>query len=449
MKTHLFSLILAATFAAGSELSTTQYHGFSKGSDAFSQKRDGLSDEQLDLFILGKSFFRIPWVEAPSATTARDGLGPLFNANTCTGCHPGNGPAALHKSDASLSRTAVLRLSRPSDGSDTHKALLAKTGFIPDPVYGDQLSFSAVFGIDPEGRAKVHYQKRIVTFPDGEQDTLYRPVVTLRDLRYKAPDQDTVVSLRKSPALVGMGLLEAISDEAIAANADEHDLDGDGISGRINRVYSKQTQSYETGRYTYKASVATLKHQVAGAARNDMSLTSPLYPNENCTPAQQRCNEAPRGIHDFDLPQSRMDAIAFYLANMKVPQPTLSEGGKEGKKLFTRIGCVSCHVDRFDTPLGSVSPYSDLLLHDMGAGLSDGRREFDATAREWRTAPLWGISLYEAVTGNPPRYLHDGRAKTLQEAILWHGGEATQSKTNYMHLDKKQRQKLLRFLGEL
>ena len=411
---------------------------------------DNLNDEEYDKFILGRSFFTIPWVESPSATTARDGLGPLFNANTCISCHPANGRGTLFNKDGLESRSLIARLSIKANDSKEHKELLKYKGFVPEEVYGGQLSINAIHGVDFEGKVKIDFKEIEVIFPDGEKQILLKPNYSLENLNYGALKEGTIISYRIAPTLNGMGLIELISNEDILKNVDEHDINNDGISGRANYVYSHLTKKEELGKYTHKASVAFLKEQIAGAAFNDMGLTTSIFSSENCTSFQKECNDAPKARDVIDLPDDRLDAITYYLKHIKSYTPKITKEYKEGLEIFEQISCSKCHISSFDTKKGfKVYPYSDFLLHDMGEELSDGKVEFKANANEWRTAPLWGLALHEKINGEKPRLLHDGRARTFQEAILWHGGEASRAKENYMNLPKEKREKLLKFLEEL
>ncbi|RXJ98840.1 thiol oxidoreductase [Arcobacter sp. CECT 8986] len=410
----------------------------------------GLNNKQYDEYILGRSFFRIPWVETPSATTARDGLGPLYNANTCISCHPANGRGTLYTNNDKLSRALVVRLSIRNDNSKEHKKIFEKTGFIPEPVYGAQLSINGVHGVKFEGRPNIKYEEQKVTFPDKEVVTLLKPKYILEDLNYGKLHKDAIVSYRLAPTLMGMGLIELISNEQILKNEDIDDKNGDGISGKANWVYSSLTNKIELGRYTWKASAATVVEQIANAMHNDMGLTTPLHKVENCTKFQKACNEAPKDLkYEFDVPQHRLNSIEFYLANSKVYRPKEDKEFKKGLELFTQVGCASCHTTSFDTKIGKVRPYSDFLLHDMGKDLADNRVEFKASGSEFRTAPLWGLALHKKINKKEPRLLHDGRARNFQEAILWHGGEALSAKKTYMSLPKSKREELIKFLGKL
>lgn len=411
---------------------------------------ENFNDEEYDKFVLGRSFFTIPWVEAPGVTTARDGLGPLFNANTCVSCHPSNGRGNLVNNDGFTSRSLVARLSIKPNESKEHQELLKYKGFVPNSVYGNQLAINGIHGIDFEGNIKIDFEEFKVILPDGEKQLLLKPKYSLTNLNYGELEKDSNVSYRIAPSLNGMGLITLISDEDILKNVDENDENMDGISGRANWVYSNLTKKEELGKYTWKASVAFLKEQVAGAANNDMGLTTSIFPNDNCTSFQKACNEAPKAKDAIDLPDERLDAVTYYLKNIKTYTPKITKEYKEGLEIFEQISCSKCHISSFDTKKGfKVFPYSDFLLHDMGDELSDGRVEFKANGNEWRTAPLWGLALHEKINKEKPRLLHDGRARNFQEAILWHGGEASVAKENYMNLPKEKREKLLKFLEEL
>lgn len=425
-------------------------HGISRADKtALTYTYAGFDDAQTDRAILGKSFFRIPWVEAPSATTARDGLGPLFNANTCIHCHPHNGTGTAVDASGKIARGMVFRFSVP-EGSNVFDAVrAARLGFSPDPVYGAQLSVSAVHGVPFEGIPTVNYVDEAGRYPDGEAYTLRRPVYTVAEAQYGPLHADAVITARVAPALVGIGLLEKIPAAGLAAHADPEDQNSDGISGRINHVFSPETNTTVIGRFTWKASAASVRHQTAAAMHNDMGLTTPLFPAENCTAAQEACLKAPKGRHAFDAPAERLDAVAFYVSTLRVPLQRDPEAHRDGEALFAQSGCTACHVDRFTTEEGEmIRPFSDLLLHDMGRGLADGRTEFAASGSEWRTAPLWGIGLRRTV--NPAAtYLHDGRARSLEEAILWHGGEAAGARRAFMQLPRSQREQLILFLESI
>ena len=433
------------------------YTTSTKTNKVFMKQIAGLNDEEQDKFMLGRSFFTIPWVEAPSATTARDGLGPLFNSNTCVNCHPNNAIGSVYNKNNNISRNYVTRLSIPSNGSFEHKKMLKYNGFIEEPLYGEQISINGVPGVPYEAKSIIKYESVPIFYLDGEKVVLKKPLqgveYQLADLQYGEISHNVSITNRLAPALVGLGLLEQISDEQILKNEDITDKDNDGISGKANIVYSVEHKDFRVGRYTKKASAPSVIHQSAAAAFNDMSLTNIYFQKENCTSSQKECLEAPKGDDvmgkkTFDLPKMRLDAIAFYLKNLKIPYSKITEF--EGEILFNDVGCVKCHTASFTLESGyQIKPFSDLLLHDMGEALSDGRVEFKANANEWRTAPLWGIGKYKLATGKSPELLHDGRAKTIEEAILWHGGEAQKIKETFMNLSKTQRVSLIKYIEEL
>lgn len=415
---------------------------------AFSTLVDNLSDEQTDQAILGKSFFRIPWVEAPSATTARDGLGPLFNANTCTSCHPNNAYTNVFNSNGEVNRSMVVRLSVPSNHSKEHETFLQTLGFIPDAIYGSQLSINGTTDVPFEGKLAITYSKKEVAYADGTTIELRVPQYELTHLNYGNLPKDIRISIRKAPALVGLGAIEQISEEQILANADPEDKNNDGIKGIPNYVYSVKDKKMVLGKLTYKGSAPTLKQQIASAFHNDMSLTTSYFPQENCTKQQKECLNAKKARDAIDIPDDRLDAIDFYLKNLKVP--VVENKNQEGKALFSQIGCASCHTPSFTLPNNQKAEvYSDFLLHDMGEELSDGRSEFNASKNHWRTTPLWGINSYKHTVGTQVEYLHDGRARSLEEAIVWHGGEALKAKEHFLNLTKQQRDALIEFLGAL
>jgi len=405
-----------------------------------------LSDDEDDRAFLGKSFFSKPWVEAPAATTARDGLGPLFSANSCKHCHPNNGAGVAQEKDGGVHRSLVMRLSLVSK-KKINNDLVMKNGFIPEPTYGVQLSFNGTGDVKYEGSVSLSYVRVDGKYADGESYTLYEPHYEVKELQYGALDESANVAPHIALSLVGLGAIEEIDSKAILVNEDVNDRDGDGISGKANWVFNPETNETQLGRYTWKAAAATLKQQVANAAHNDMGLSNPLYPSDNCTEFQKECLEAPKGRGDiFDLPMNRVDAIAFYLKSLKIPRQRRTENFEEGRQTFYSLGCVKCHTESYETPkYGAISPYSDFLLHDMGEALSDGHTLFQAQASEFRTPPLWGIGLYEKVSGEL-NLLHDGRAKSIEEAILWHGGEAQKQKEAFVALPKERRETLVEFL---
>lgn len=423
----------------------------------FTKKLDDLSNKDEDTFILGKSFFKIPWVQAPAATSARDGLGPLFSANTCVSCHINNARAHIYNNN-NISRAYTSRLSIPSKYTLEHNKLIKYQGFIPDKVYGSQISINGTKDVKYEAKPIIKYKNKSMIYDDKKIVILSEPIHgvnnQLSDFSYGKLNKNTNISNRIAPSLIGLGLLDALSDEQILANEDINDKNNDGISGKANIVYSLVHKDFRVGRFTTKASVATVLEQSAAAAINDMGLTSYLFPKENCTNSQKKCLEAPKGDVKrqagelFDLSEKRIKAISFYLKNLKTPKSIITQ--TQGEKLFKQIGCVKCHIPSFTLKNGyNFKAFTDLLLHDMGKELSDGRNEFLAKPTEWRTAPLWGIGKYKTSSNKSMNLLHDGRAKNIEEAILWHGGESLEIKEKFMKLSQKQRIQIIKYIEEL
>jgi len=444
----LFILFLTNLCATPSQ--TKKYFTKDSSKMAFSQPVEGMSYDEEDKFVLGKSFFSIPWVQAPSATTARDGLGPLFSANTCMHCHPRNGAGISQDKKGKMHRSYLLRLSHKNP---LDLEALKIYGFEPDSMYGAQLSQNGNQNVPSEAEVSLSYEEIAGTYPDGEKYTLRKPSYIISNKNYGDFDKDTIFAPRKASALIGLGLLESISEEDILKFEDINDSNNDGISGKANYAYNPESKKVELGRFTWKASATTVKHQSAGAAHNDMGLSNPLFPSDNCSPKQIECLKEAQKSKDllatFDLPQKRLDAVAYYVSNLAVPIQRNPNKHKEGEALFKSLSCTACHVPKHQSSYGvAVLAYTDLLLHDMGEDLADGRSEFLANGKEWRTAPLWGIGLYKKVSSKA-HYLHDGRARSIEEAILWHGGEALKSKKSFINLNKQSREKVLRFLNSI
>ena len=424
--------------------------------NAFSLPSANLSPSRRLDFSVGNSFFRNPWVIAPATTTARDGLGPLFNTNACQNCHikdgRGNPPAA----DAESAVSMLVRLSIPAGPAD--KTSLLHAGIVPEPVYGGQLQDMAIPGSAPEGKVRIDYRSLPMHFADGTQVDLRQPTLQISQLGYGPMHPDTQLSARIAPPMIGLGLLEAIPTASILANADPDDANGDGISGRANQVWDDALGKTVLGRFGWKAGQPTLNQQNAHAFAGDMGLTTNLLPRDDCTATQISCLQAVNGGQP-EVSDDILALVLFYSRNLGVPARRQVDDlqVRQGKQLFNQAGCSGCHTPSFTTRADAaepelanqlIRPYSDLLLHDMGDGLADNRPEFLASGREWRTAPLWGIGLTETVNGHS-QLLHDGRARNLLEAILWHGGEADAARQKVLAFDAEQRAALLAFLHSL
>lgn len=414
-----------------------------------------MSDTDFDQYILGRSFFTIPWVEAPSATTARDGLGPHFSSNTCVSCHINNGSAPTLSDQNQPLRSLVFKLNQPK--KHVSRWLINNIDApmhdsVPDPVYGAQVSIRGNGKVKPEAQTRLKIESIPFVYPDGKTLTLTKFTPYLSQLAYGPLAEGTVISLRQPPILAGLRLIEQVPTEEILAWEDPADKNADGISGRANWLNAPDQKEKILGRLNWKASAPNILGQTANAAAHDLGLTNPFFPEELCQPAQKDCLAAPKGDNtlqgSLDLPMSRLKAVAAFIRDHKAPiSNKLDPKARHGKQLFNDSGCASCHRPALTTRTGvEFYPYSDLLLHDMGDALKDGRPEFQATEREFRTTPLWGVG---ARVRDQHRFLHDARAKTPEEAILWHGGEAEKAKNKFIKLEQAERLALLHFLEQL
>ncbi len=432
--------------------------------DAFSQHSANMPFEREMDFKLGNALFRKTWVAAPASTLASDGLGPLYNARGCQDCHlkdgRGHTPATPDASRVSM----FLRLSVP--GGPVPEGIADWIATQPDPTYGGQLQDLAAPGHPAEGRMDVTWSETPVTLPDGTTVFLRAPAYAFADPAYGVPAPDLMISPRVAPQMIGLGLLEAIPAADILARADEDDTDGDGISGRPQIVPSVEFGTPMLGRFGFKASAPTVREQSAGAFSGDMGLSTWLHPDPwgDCTTAQPTCTGAPHGqepgIRDgLEVDKPSLDLVTFYSRNLGVPERRNIDDPQvlHGKEVFYSTGCQSCHTPKHVTnrldgqPEQSfqlIWPYTDLLLHDMGPGLADNRPEGRANGSEWKTPPLWGIGLSPQVSGHT-EYLHDGRARSLLEAILWHGGEAQAQRDTVAEMTTEDREALLSFLESL
>ena len=428
-----------------------------QSSHAFSLPANNINSLHRDHFFIGNAFFQQPWVTAPSSTSARDGLGPLLNSNSCQACHVKGGKGQLPLSDKEASVSMLIRLSIPAK-SKTDEALVTKWGVVPEPHYGDQLQPYAIPSLQGEATLRFTYTELQGQFKDGETYSLLKPNVHLDKPQYGDFHPELQTSARVAPVMLGLGLLEAIPEAAILANADADDQNQDGISGRANQVWDRKQQKTVLGRFGWKANQPTVEQQTASAFHGDMGISSFLLPEQNCSARQSACLTAPDGGTP-EISNEILDKVVFYASMLAVPaRRNVNEPQVvQGQLLFNKAGCISCHMTSFTTGTKhgfpeleqqSIQPYTDLLLHDMGEGLSDQRPDFLATGSEWRTTPLWGIGLIETVNGHT-RYLHDGRARNLLEAVLWHGGEAEQAKQNVLVMSKTERAALIRFLQSL
>ena len=416
--------------------------------EAFGFEILGLTEIEQVKFGTGNSLFSQNWVSAPASTTARDGLGPTFNARACANCHfkDGRGSPLVNGQNSS---GFLMRISLPGQDMNGNAT--------PVPNYGGQIQDRSNFGIPFEAKVNVSYETITGAYADGTTYELRNPIYTFTEQQF-----GSLSGIEMSPRIgtqtIGLGLIDALPDSEILRFEDEFDSDNDGISGRANYTYDIESNSQKLGRYGWKANVATLKQQVAGAFHGDMGLTSVLFTENNCPSPQQDCFDAPNG-GDLEVTDDQLERVTFYQATLAVPNRRNfeEESVLNGKVLFNELNCINCHAidlttdsSEFTSLLDNITikPYSDFLLHDMGEALADNRSDFLATGQEWRTQPLWGIGLIDAVN-NHTFLLHDGRARNIEEAILWHGGEAENSKMAFKNLTSQDRQNVLDFINSL
>lgn len=432
--------------------------------DAFSQPSAGLTEDRLDHFNRGNALFRKLWIAAPSPITTSDGLGPLYNARSCQACHLKDGRGHPPTGPEDDQTSMLLRLSHL--GGAAPEGIADWIATIPDPIYGGQLQDFAALGQETEGRLAITHSVSAITLADGIVIGLRGPSYSIADPAYGRLSEGLLLSPRIAPQMIGLGLLEAIPAADILALADPDDRNQDGISGRPQIVPSVEFGVPMLGRFGLKAGAPTIREQTAAALAMDMGLSNPLYPDPwgDCTPDQATCRTAPHGqepgIQDgLEVGRDRLELLTFYARNLAVPMRRDPEATEvlRGKDIFLQTGCAACHQPSFvtltlqdqpDQSAQAIWPYTDLLLHDMGPGLADNRPEGRASGLEWRTAPLWGIGLTETVSGHT-QFLHDGRARSLLEAILWHGGEAQSQRDTVAMMNTEDRDALLAFLNSL
>ena len=416
---------------------------------AFTAPATNLPIDDLRKFASGDRLFNTNWVIAPASVELLDGLGPVFNRVSCSACHLRDGRGQPPESPEAPMMSMLIRLSIPGQGE--------RGGVKPHPAYGDQLNDRAIPGVPAEGRATVQYTEIEGRFADGETYTLAKPIYTFKDLAFGPLGDDILYSPRVAPQMIGLGLLEAIPETTILSLADPDDKDGDGITGRVNRVWDVAKREMVIGKFGWKANQPNVRQQNAGAMHGDIGITSSLFPDENVTAAQKEAAKALSGGKP-ELSDENLDILTFYTRVLAVParRDVQDPAARLGEKLFTDAGCAKCHTPTFKTgdyeikqlAHQTIHPYTDLLLHDMGDDLADGRPDWEATGKEWRTPPLWGIGLFKVVNGHT-RYLHDGRARNILEAILWHGGEAEAAREKVKKMKKEERSALLKFLESL
>ncbi|MDP8566320.1 di-heme oxidoreductase family protein [Methylophilus aquaticus] len=443
MLVMVLRLLLCCLLSQGLHAQEANITHAQRTADAYTHPVPSLEASALNTFQAGRTLFSQVWTTPGSEDSQFSGLGPLYNRFSCVACHPGNGRGFAPDGPHQSMKTMLVRLS-VTDAQNNH---------VPHPIYGDQLNEFGVPGVAGEGIADIDYIPVLVTFADGETVTLRRPNIRFSALAY-GPLAPVQTSARIAPAVFGLGLLDSISDEEILQQAQRSKPAG--ISGRPNRVWDIAQQKTVLGKFGWKANVPNLRQQIASAFHGDLGITSSLFPQENCSAQQAACLAQTNATPELTMQQ--LDQIQFYLSALDVPPPLPhSAETQRGASLFKQAQCIECHTDQLKAhqqpslalrKQRQLSPYTDLLLHDMGEGLADHRPDFAANGSEWRTPPLWGIGLAKTVHANAG-FLHDGRARNLTEAILWHGGEANTARERFRHLSKEERALLLKFLESL
>ena len=443
-------IALDTVYEIGEEMSAGRLTTSILGANAFDQPVPGLPTNTDFLFFVGNSLFRQNWVSSPASTTARDGLGPTFNARACSACHNKDGRGLPLEQNQEFSAGFLMRISE--SGTNDFGG--------PKPVanYGTQLQDRGNLSIPFEAKVNITYEIIKGQFKDGETYELRKPIYTITREQFGSLQQ-VLTSPRVGQQVIGLGLIDALSKEDILANTDEFDSDGDGISGKANYVWNHTTNQSELSRFGWKSNQPTLRQQVADAFNGDMGLTTSIFPDKNCPSPQLDCLNAPNGGSP-EVTDKSLNNLMIYASSLSVPIRRNYEDQNvlKGKKLFRDLKCNSCHTEVFTTSNNydfntllenvTIRPFSDFLLHDMGSDLADNRPDFLATGNEWRTQPLWGIGMIKEVNRHT-FLLHDGRARNIEEAILWHDGEAEASKNRYKNLTKKERQNLLAFINSL
>lgn len=407
-------------------------------SNAYRSPAANLSGSKLAYHLDGDFQFETVFVTAPAPVN--NGVGPIFNNSSCIGCHPKDGRSAF-PTDINALSGFFLKTSMPGYGNNNAP--------IPVPGFGEQIQNQAIFGFEAEAKFHVTFSPIVETFADGTSITLQKPTYSLKESYIPFPSE-AQLSPRLASPVFGLGLLEAIPEYYILSNEDVNDADGDGISGKANYVYDNASQSIKLGRFGWKANTASVMEQCAGAYTHDMGVTNPVFPFET---GYGQTNGEDGLDDDAEISQALLDEVTFYCQTLGVPAPRNlnDESVKRGSDLFEQIQCAKCHVPKMISGEFSVEEVANqtfYLLHDMGEGLADNRSDFLADGREWRTKALWGIGLTQVVNGHT-NFLHDGRAKNITEAILWHGGEAENSKNRFKALSASERADLLKFINSL
>ena len=447
LRAQLLAAPLTPDLGGGTTVDTT-------GPRAFRSIAANADNSLVAPFLFGQRIFDVVWDHEPIISPVLDGLGPMFNRRSCRECHEGNGRGHPPEYTGEPMKSMLVRISIPGTGPHG--------GPNPVPNYGDQLQDRAIDGVAPEGQAIITYEEIPGEFADGAPYSLRKPAVKFVNTAYGDLPADILASPRVASPVIGLGLLQSVPEATLRALADPDDKNGDGISGRVNMAWDANAKQMAPGRFGWKANVPNVRHQSAGAALGDMGLTSPVFPDNLCEEVQTDCQAVAQQVAEAanapEVLEELLTPVEIYMLLLAVPRQRNVDDPAvvRGEALFRGVGCSGCHMPTLVTGQGplleisnqEIHPFTDLLVHDMGEGLADNRPDYAASGREWRTQPLWGVGLtYDVGAFN--YHLHDGRARSLTEAILWHGGEAERPREGFRNMSAEQRNDLLAFLGSL
>ena len=421
---------------------------------AFSEPAGVLTLKQRQTFMVGRSVFNRQWA-AVTSLNGDWGLGPTFIADRCSACHINTGRGSPPEHGEQM-LSMLVRLSLPGEG--VHGAPR------PHPNYGDQLQNRSLDGrnvdlayagspVPPEADIYLDWDERTVTFPDGEAIELRSPKLRIEKLNFGPLGADIMTSVRIAQPIFGLGLFEAVSEQTLLEIARVQKTLG--FNGRPNYVWDSINQRTALGRFGWKANQPSLKQQIVSAAIGDMGVASRFFPDQNCPPVQDICaRHLPGNVPE--LGTNEIDTLELWLRGLAVParRDMQNPDVRKGQQLFVQAQCAVCHVPELRTGAfpgmrqlsdQTFRAYTDMLLHDMGDGLADGRPDFKAGPRDWRTPALWGLGMSQTVSGSTAM-LHDGRARNVTEAILLHGGEAERAREAFRNMAKSERDAIVRFV---
>ncbi len=401
--------------------------------NAFKQSFQDVDDPTRTTGELGARVFSARWTPQGVVDQPFDGLGPVFNRTSCDGCHQNNGRSLPPEATGN----GVFSIGARFLGANTPEI---------EARYGKSLNYQSVYGVPIEGRLLVSYSERFESLADGTQVVLHEPIYSLTDLGYGPVEAP--LSVRIGPPLLGLGLLELVPDSWLFAQVRYNEIRGGSVRGRVSLLPGSNGAPTAIGRFGWKAERRSILEAVAVAFSNDIGVSSFVTGATVCGGLQTAC--ALREAASWEISDGLLEATAVYLSTLRPPSASFRA---EELVVFEQVGCAECHVPSLPVrmPYGETrlaAAFTDLLLHDMGPDLAEGAPTPNAAASEWRTSPLWGIGHTAAVTGLE-RYLHDGRARSLEEAILWHGGEAAAARDSYSRLTEADRDRLIGFLQRL